>query len=460
MSSSKSNPISSKTTPELFDVIVGNPPWVDIKNLDPKVVKFLFKKYKTAKNRINLYTIFMERGLSLLKQGGYLGFIIPSSLLMNESYHDLRKLILKDFDIKSIVKLPDNVFEDVKMETMIIILKKGKSIGNRVAVKIYDRNQSISKVETGEILIEQKNWEKDGYFNIYLSDKGLYFIQKMEEAQNRLIDCCDFSLGITPYDKYRGQDLELIKSRGYHSIEKLDENYKPLIDGGDVDRYIITASNKEYIKYGEWLGAMREERFFVEPHIVVRQIVNQRIFAGYTEGGLYNTQIGFNLVAKEGWDLKYILAILNSEILNEYHTKKFLDQTKNLFQKILIANAKQLPIPNATPQQQTQIAELVDKIMELKKEISEITGKTLRTIEREYKPKNLGKKLQEFYKLDFGEFITELEKQKVSLTLSKKEELEEYFEEKKTTILKLEKQVERVDAEIEGLVRGLYGVMQ
>lgn len=161
---------TTKSTPELFDVIVGNPPWVDIKNLEPKLVKILFEKYKTAKNRINLYAIFIERGLTLLKNNGYLGFIIPSSLLMNESYHDLRKLILKDFDIKSIVKLPDNVFEGVKMETMIIILKKDKSMNNKVAVRIYDRNQSISKVETGEILIEQKNWERGGYFNIYTSN--------------------------------------------------------------------------------------------------------------------------------------------------------------------------------------------------------------------------------------------------------------------------------------------------
>ena len=41
-----------------FDVVIGNPPYVDIKALDNDLVKQLFKNYKTAENRINLYSIF------------------------------------------------------------------------------------------------------------------------------------------------------------------------------------------------------------------------------------------------------------------------------------------------------------------------------------------------------------------------------------------------------------------
>src|SRR5690606_24890612 len=49
-----------------FDVIIGNPPYVDIKKLPKEDVKYYFSKYKTTENRINLYSIFIEKGLCIL----------------------------------------------------------------------------------------------------------------------------------------------------------------------------------------------------------------------------------------------------------------------------------------------------------------------------------------------------------------------------------------------------------
>ena len=45
----------------------------------------------------------------------------------------------------------------------------------------------------------------------------------------RLGDVADFSLGITPYDKYRGHSSEVIESKAFHSQYKVNETYKPLI---------------------------------------------------------------------------------------------------------------------------------------------------------------------------------------------------------------------------------------
>ena len=47
-----------------FDVVVGNPPYVDIKALPTDLVKALFEKFDTAENRINLYAVFIEHAMS------------------------------------------------------------------------------------------------------------------------------------------------------------------------------------------------------------------------------------------------------------------------------------------------------------------------------------------------------------------------------------------------------------
>ena len=51
-----------------FDIVIGNPPYVDIKQLDPILVAKFFKLYNTTENRINLYSIFIQKGFELLNE--------------------------------------------------------------------------------------------------------------------------------------------------------------------------------------------------------------------------------------------------------------------------------------------------------------------------------------------------------------------------------------------------------
>jgi methylase of polypeptide subunit release factors len=49
-----------------FDCVIGNPPWVDLKGHPPEFVKYYFKKFNSTENRINLYSIFVEKSLDIL----------------------------------------------------------------------------------------------------------------------------------------------------------------------------------------------------------------------------------------------------------------------------------------------------------------------------------------------------------------------------------------------------------
>jgi len=100
-----------------------------------------------------------------------------------------------------------------------------------------------------------------------------------------------------------------------------------------------------------------------------------RIFAGYTKQEYYNAQIAFNLVLKKKIKvyLKYILGILNSNLMNYYHKNKYLDQSKELFQKILIENAKEFPIHHidfsnkGEKSLHDRLVKLVDEMLKLNK---------------------------------------------------------------------------------------------
>ncbi len=68
-----------------------------------------------------------------------------------------------------------------------------------------------------------------------------------------------------------------------------------------------------------------------------------RIFAGYTDEELYNTQNQFNLLARTGTNIMTVLAVLNSKLMSYYHRQVFLGVGLQRFQKILIKDAKVFP---------------------------------------------------------------------------------------------------------------------
>ncbi|MDR2694257.1 MAG: N-6 DNA methylase [Chitinispirillales bacterium] len=370
-----------------FDCVIGNPPWVDIKGHPVELVKYYFNNFHSTENRINLYSIFVEKGLGLLNNRGFLGFIIPNSLLYQSSYEKIRRIILGEWRVDSIVRLPDNVFYGVKAETIILTINK---TSKQTRCLLYDRNDTVSSVDIKTAhktnTVRSKEWINNEFsvFDIFSSKQEKDLLKKIETDKTYLSELCDFTLGITPYDKYRGHTQKQITERIFHSSSKKNKTFKRLLDGADVKRYFVEWGKKEYISYGDWLGASRQKKFFTSPRILVRQIVGGnplKIYAGYTEEELYNVQSIFNIVAKEDCNvsLKYLLAIINSNVMNFYHSRKYLDLSKNLFQKILIQNCKKFPIKTIAPknkteiQQQQAIVKYVDRLLQLNKYLQTAT---------------------------------------------------------------------------------------
>ncbi len=449
-----------------FDVVIGNPPYVDIKALDSADVKYFFRNYETCENRINLYSIFIEMGFNILNDKGTLSYINPNSMLVNSSYFKLRKLILPY--LNKIVKLPDDVFADAKVETIIFELFKNPVMSN-INVINYSKDEQISDIDNSRTVEFDRNiWLEDSNinFNLYASKAELIILAKVEDPLNiELSRIADFTLGITPYDKYTGHTPEIIKTRAFHSTIKVDDSYKPVITGENITRYFVGDEVKEYIKYGDWLGAKREERFFTTPRILVRQIVSgnpPRMYCGYTEFELYFTQIGFAIITKDQHQFanKYLLALLNSTLINFYHKYKFLDLEKNLFQKVLIANCKAIPIVSCTHSLQNPFVEKVDTVLMLTTAIHEISKKFQRTVQRKFDLEDLPKKLQDWYNLSYSEFIKELAKKKVKLSLSDEAEWEEYFNSESKKALELKAQIDATDKEIDQMVYELYGLSE
>jgi type I restriction-modification system DNA methylase subunit len=373
-----------------FDAVIGNPPYVDIKGLPETDVGYIFEKFPTANNRINLFASFLEQSLNLSKQSNFrVSMIVPTALLTQESYRELRKRIIGAYQVASVVRLPNESFGaaagDVKVDTVIVAFGQKPRTPQLIEITSYAGYDRINKIDPAtahvHTIIPHERWSssKDFVWSLNTGSAEESILSKCEKQTVPLEDCAELCLGLTPYDKYKGHTESQIKNRAFHADSKKDKTFKRLLAGNDVTRYGVRWNGTEWISYGPWLGAPREQRFFTERRILVKQIIDwttKRIWSAIADEELYNTQNAFNLLAKPGWQLEYLLGVLNSRLMTFYHQKKFLDEFKMRFQKILIKDCRRFPVriinfaDKSDKAAHDRMVKLVEQMLELHKQLA------------------------------------------------------------------------------------------
>ena len=110
-----------------FDAVIGNPPYVRAENADKEQRNYLLESttYKTLYGRFDIFAAFAESGISIAKQNGWYGIIIPRSFLTINYCEPLRKFILSQLHLHKLLDFGDEqVFEGVGITCCIPIIHK------------------------------------------------------------------------------------------------------------------------------------------------------------------------------------------------------------------------------------------------------------------------------------------------------------------------------------------------
>jgi len=334
---------------EKFDYIVGNPPYLLCQNgnVTDELIRYYKNKHEVAQYKIDLFHLFFNRGLDLLNLNGELSFISPNTYLTNIYTDKLRKKIIFESNIESISIIDKEVFHDASVDTCIIHLTK-KDMNEDIKIYYYKDN----KFFFDKFILQSslKNEEKF-IINVNKSDRFQF------DGCVKLGDICEICFGLQTKDKSK-----------YVREGKQDILWDKCITGKDIKKFCLRYNNlyfynnRDEVKAG---GCWNENLHTIEK-IVVRQIGNPEPVCAYDENKYFSLNTMYNIILRDTkFNLKYILGILNSELLKEFWIKTFYDN-KNLFPKVKKIQLEQIPIKIVNDEIQKKVEQNVSEITKYK----------------------------------------------------------------------------------------------
>lgn len=243
-----------------IDYIIGNPPYFELKKDDPRLSNILDFAILQERGRLNIYSLFFEYALRLLKIGGRMTFLVPPSMNNGAYFKELRKTILKYGAIEKVEILRDNkLFSDALTSVQIIVIQR--------------TNDTY-----------EKNWNASSKFlfgdpqSFIITDDKIALDKFWEEKQSLEALGFEVKTGNIPWNQYKDK---FVASR----------------EEGDVLYYAKDISSENKIVLS---SNIPNERRFLDKNIQ-KQITEPAILVNRIVGSLSNPKLRFAYLENESF---------------------------------------------------------------------------------------------------------------------------------------------------------------
>lgn len=265
-----------------FDIVIGNPPYIQLQKAINKTSKLKYadlykdQNYKTFERTGDIYCLFYEKGINLLRENGHLCFI-TSNKWMRAAYGESLREFFAKFNPKILVDLGPSVFESATVDTNILLIQKCRMGDDSATIRIGDDSNTIG-IGDDSATLRAVTISKDDNVDIQkqLNEKGVvlnkltkdaWFIgsnaeQKLKEKIERIgKPLKDWDVNIYYGIKTGLNEAFIITTEKRNEIlencsvtessrlegkterERTEEIIKPILRGRDIKRY-----------YYEWAG--------------------------------------------------------------------------------------------------------------------------------------------------------------------------------------------------------------
>jgi adenine-specific DNA-methyltransferase len=341
-----------------FDAVIGNPPYVQlskVKSTSIKEKEYLIGRFGTSGGRLNTYIFFIHQSEKITNDNSFVSYIIPNTILTQDYYKETRRLLLEDIKLYEIGYFDSLPFDDAVVETVIISYSKVKNIKEINFMKFSEMDYSFDK----SVLIS-KFINDESYRISYTLDKLTEsFFEK--ESIIRLNQLTDINQGIA------------LKGDKTLSIKNTNENndYYKVLDGRNIHKYSIDWIDT-FLDYSlERIHSCKTKTIFESNEKLFFRRVSANLIFTYDAEQYFalNTLVVINIKdnKQDEFQLKYLLAVLNSSLLQYIYKHKF-KSTKTVFSEIQAKSVGLLPIKIIDFENQYHFSNKVNQILSLKQE--------------------------------------------------------------------------------------------
>ena len=376
-----------------FDIVIGNPPYINVENLDINTKKHLFENYETCKGRTDIYVAFIEKAMQLLNTNGNVAYIIPYPYT-NQNYGSLsRKMLIDKYFVREIVDTSEYyVFENASVKTIIISINKSVN-KEKTRIRIAKTKENFEEKSFTEFTLNQTEFLelKEYRFETKNITDALKLKIEIWDNSIRLDEICLIAYGARL--NHKTKDI----GKDYFIHNDFVDGYKPFTEGKNIERY-------SFNQFG-WLNYQPELHYnsmftelFENEKIFFINVVKDKLRFAFDNKHFYNSHtvincVKWNVIKKathstvvrnisetkikisSNIEYKYLLGILNSTLINWYFIN-FLSESLHFYPD----DAKSLPIKSISINQQTPFITLVDYLLYLhNKETPQILSHTSNT---------------------------------------------------------------------------------
>ena len=134
--------VFSRPSKEGFDIVIGNPPYVNFANIKSAEYRTVLKeKFYSTKNKCDLYAFFIEFGFDILNRNGIITYIVPHTWKATDSFSKLREIMFTQHSVKQIVNLDMGIFDAIVQP---LIMLATYNFDEHSDINIFNSNFSLT----------------------------------------------------------------------------------------------------------------------------------------------------------------------------------------------------------------------------------------------------------------------------------------------------------------------------
>lgn len=318
-----------------FDLVIGNPPWGYNFSVEESLA--LKQKYHSTSSAIESFGLFIEYGMSTLKERGILAFVLPEALLNVQLHAGIRKLVLDNMQLMNITLLGPQ-FSEVFSPTITLVGKK---------LPVPTVNDVLIETDSGQKEISQQRFLENDQFiiNVRTSNAEDELLKQMKSLPgvSFLKNDADFALGIVTGNNHQ------------YVLNHSEQGSEPVIIGNDVFKYNIFAGEHHLVFTPAKFQQVAPTALYRAPEKLFYRFINKYLLFAYDNHGRISLNSANIVIPRlAGHSIKYIMAVLNSRPAQFFHSLSFSSI------KVLRSHIEAIPIPSCSFTTQQQIEGLVD----------------------------------------------------------------------------------------------------